>query len=134
MARKRSKRKSGQDRNIQTESYAYQHSIWSFLATIVKYTGLPGLVLLLVAGLVYRYATPELGQEIIETWVLFKHWHVWALVVFAGGIYLLVYWIDSLYRKRCMDLQNELDRCADQKTKLQEELAKRELHHSLDKE
>lgn len=134
MARKGGQRRSGQKRNIQAEPNAYQYSVWYFLATVAKYNGLPGLGLLLVAGLVYWYATLEQGQEIIETWVLFRHWHGWALIAFAVSIVVLLRWIDSHYRKRCSDMQQELDRCADEKTKLQEELANRELHHSRKKE
>ena len=128
----RGRKKNRTNNRIKKEDY--RASGWSFASTVVRHTGFPGLVVLVLGSIVLRFSDPGQGKEIVDTWVLFKHWEIFPAIGFFVGIVILLNWIGSHYRRRYLDLQIELDRCASEKTALQEKLVGKPLHHSKGEE
>ena len=106
-------------------------SLFEFLGQF----GFPGIVLMLVYFFVTNYASAEQKRELIDAYFLFKGENsgIFGTIIFC--IFGIVVFVGTRvhYRRQLRLKDEEIDRIAEEKTKLQQKALKHLLHTSKSK-
>lgn len=123
-------RPTAEGAQAQKPDHALLLSTLNLLKAYIEHFGWPGSFIIFACGFVVAYATDQQKQEIIDLYVLGKSiTQIWPIIVLSAVFFALTY-AQYRWHKKAMNVsESEIRRIGAEKSKLQEQLAKRELQH-----